>query len=91
MDRTGEDLGERFAELLDGRLRGAGAAPADEAVGANQDRSVASDPPVAQPHAARVVEFALDVADPNRVQRNTRFGGEFVRSVAPRTAIFAGD
>jgi hypothetical protein len=46
---------------------------------------------VAQPGAARVVAVAVEVADPHRVERDVRLGGELPGSFAPGLAILAGD
>ena len=41
--------------------------------------------------AARVEEVAVEVADPQRVERQARLGGERARRLAPRLAVLAGD
>jgi hypothetical protein len=49
--------------------------PGDEPVRADDDRAVAGDLPVALPGAARIVVAAVEVADPQRVERDVRLGG----------------
>jgi hypothetical protein len=51
------------------------APPGDEPVRAYQDRAVGRDLTLAQPGAARVVQVAVEVADPHRVQRDARLPG----------------
>jgi AcrR family transcriptional regulator len=65
--------------------------PGDEPVRADEDRAAGGDPAVAQPGAARVVEVAVEMADPHRVDRDVRLGGELPGCLAPRVAVFAGD
>ena len=50
--------------------------PGDEPVRADDDRAVAGDLPVALPGAARIVVVAVEVADPQRVERDVRLRGE---------------
>jgi hypothetical protein len=65
--------------------------PGDEPVRADKDRAVAADLPVALPGAARVVPVAVEVADPQRVQREAGLGGELPGRLAPDVAVLAGD
>jgi hypothetical protein len=46
---------------------------------------------MAQPAAARVVQVAVEVADPQRVERDVRLRGEPPGGVAPGLAVLAGD
>jgi hypothetical protein len=65
--------------------------PGDEAVGAHEDRAVALDLAVAKPGAARVVEIAVELTDPERTEREARLPGELAGRLAPRLAVLAGD
>jgi hypothetical protein len=65
--------------------------PGDEPVRADQDRAVAGDLAVARPGASRVVQVAVEVADPQCVEREARFFGELAGGVAPGLAVLAGD
>ena len=46
---------------------------------------------MAQPGAARVIQVAVEVADPRRVERQARVGGELLGCFAPGLAVLAGD
>ena len=52
--------------------RRAHATPGHEAIRAHQDRALGADLSAAQPRAARVKQVAVDVPDPDRVDRNSR-------------------
>jgi len=65
--------------------------PGDEPVRAHEDRAVAGDLPVALPGAARVVVVAVEVADPQRVERDAGLRGEVPGRLAPGLAVLAGD
>ncbi len=65
--------------------------PGDEPVRADDDRAVAGDLPVALPGAARIVVVAIEVADPQRVERDVRLRGELPGRFAPGLAVPAGD
>ncbi len=90
-DRPGEDLAERGGEDGPGLAASGRGSPGDEPVRADEDRAVAGDLAVAQPDAARVVVVAVEVADPHRVERDVRLGGEVPGGVAPGLAVLAGD
>jgi hypothetical protein len=66
-----------------GSLAAAGCRQAMNRSGWHQDRAVAGDLPVAQLGAARVVAVAVEVADPHRVERDIRLGGELPGSFTP--------
>src|SRR5690242_13109581 len=68
-----------------------GPAGCQTAVRADQDRAAAGDLPGAQPGAARVVQVAVEVADPHRVEREVRLRGELPGRLAPWLALLAGD
>jgi len=88
---TSEDLAERTGELTE-RIVGRGrCSPSDEAVGAQEDRAVALDAALAHPSAARIVEISVEVADPNRIERKSRLGGQLVGRLAPRTTVLPCD
>ena len=89
--RPGEDLAEPGSEHGPGVAGGDRAPPGDEPVRAHQDRAAAGDLPVAQPGAARVVIVAVEVADPQRVEREAGLRGELPGCVAPCLAVLAGD
>ena len=87
----GQDLAERIGERR-ARVAGPGLVPpGDEPVGTHQDRAVAGDLAMAQPGAARVIQVAVEVADPHRVERQARVGGELLSCFAPGLAVLAGD
>ncbi len=89
--RPGQDLAERIGERR-ARVAGPGLVPpGDEPVGTHQDRAVAGDLAMAQPGAARVIQVAVEVADPHRVERQARFGGKLQGCFAPGLAVLAGD
>ena len=46
---------------------------------------------MAQPGAARVVQVPVEVADPQRVERDAGLRGELAGRVAPGLAVLAGD
>ena len=46
---------------------------------------------MAKPRAARVVQIAVEVTDPQRVDRDARLAGELRGCLAPRSAVLAGD
>jgi hypothetical protein len=60
-------------------------------VRADDDRAVAGDLPVALPGAARIVVAAVEVPDPQRVERDVRLRGELSGSFAPGVAVLADD
>jgi hypothetical protein len=82
-DWSGQDLTERISEGSARVVRPGLVAPGDEPVGAHQDRAVATDLAVTQPGAAWVIQVTVEVADPQRVECQARFGGELVGCFAP--------
>src|SRR5689334_14633612 len=90
-DRPGQDLAERGGQGGPGVAGPGRVAPGDEPVRADQDRTAAGDLPVAQTGAARVVQVAVEVADPHRVEREVRLRGELPGRLAPWLALLAGD
>jgi len=87
----GEDGAQRAGQRAGRVVGGAGAAPGDVAVGPHEDRALGTEPAHAQPGAARVVPVAVEVADPHRVERDVRLGGELPGRFAPGLAVLAGD
>src|SRR6188472_410333 len=88
--RLGEDASKDLAELLERRLQRSRVAPGDESVGADEDRALGADPAAPCPHAARVVQVAVDVADSNGVQGDAG-RGELLGGFAPGRAFLARD
>jgi hypothetical protein len=86
-DRPGQDLLQRAGEGRAGVVGRGALSPRDEAVRAHEDRAVALDLPNAQPAAARVEEVAVEVADPQRVERQADLRGERARRLAPLLAV----
>src|SRR5208282_4716697 len=90
-DRPGEDLAERGGERGPGVAATGRGPPGDEPVRADEDRAVAGDLAVALPAGARVVVVAVEVADPQCVERETGLRGELPGCFAPCLAVFARD
>ena len=90
-DWPGEDMAEHGPERTAGIGYGGRASPRDEPVRAHEDRAVAGELAVAQPAAARVIEVAVEVADPQRVEREVLFRGELPGGLAPALTVLAGD
>jgi hypothetical protein len=88
---AGEDLAERGSERSLGLVGAGWVPPGDEPVWADEDRAVAGDLAMAQPGAARVEEVAVEVTDPQRVERDVRLRGELFGCLAPGEAVFADD
>jgi len=89
--RLGEDLAGRGSGRSLGLAASGRAPPGDEPVRADEDRAVAGDLAMAYPGAARVVQVPVEVADPQRVEREVRLRGELPGSFAPGLAVHAGD
>lgn len=62
--------------------------PGDEAVRPHEDRAVGCDLAVTDPGAARVGEVAVEVADPQCVEREVLLGGELSGSLTPGFSVF---
>ena len=86
-----QDLAERIGELAARVGRGGELPPGDEAVRAHQDGSVGGDLPVPQPGAARVEEIAVEVADPDSVERDAGLVRKLACRLAPCATVLAGN
>ena len=83
LDRAGQDAAQRGGELAPGIVGGGLRSPGDEAIRSHENRSVAGDLAPAQPAAARVVQVAVEVPDPHRVEREPALLGELLCGLAP--------
>ena len=59
--------------------------------GRTRTAPVTGDLAVAQPGAARVEQVAVEMADPDRVQRQAGLRGQVARGLAPWPAVLSGD